>query len=327
MRKYIFLKWCFGILFLFNFNLFAQKRYAFQRYLMGSEFNIVFYAANDSIAKVASDSVFRRIEFLNTVLSDYLDGSEANQLSALAGSEKWQKVSPEMFEVLSNSIAISQKTNGAFDVSIGAITQLWRRAIRRNFFPETAEIEKNKTTVGYNFIQLNAKNRSVKLLKTGTRLDFGGIGKGYAADEGIRVLKHFKIVRALIDAGGDLAIAQPPPNKPLGWAIEISSGLKDPTKMQTIFLKNCGVATSGKTYRYIDHNGKRYSHIVNPKTGVGLLNHVRTTVVAENGTVADALATAFSVLGIEKSKKIVKKFKPIKVWLLEQNKEWKMEFD
>lgn len=323
LRKLVLL--CFIIL--CQSGLFAQKRYAFQRGLMGSEFNLVFYAPNDSIAKIAADSVFKRIGFLNAVMSDYLDGSEANRLSASSGSGQWQKVSPEMLDVLSQSSAISKKTKAAFDVTIGSVTQLWRRAIRRSFFPETAQIEEARQSVGYQFVAINHKKQSVKLLKKGTKLDFGGIGKGYAADEGLKVLKYFGISQALLDAGGDLAIGQSPPDKPQGWEIEISSGLKDTTKTKMVFLKNCGVATSGKTYRFIEHNGKRYSHIVDPSTGVGLLTHVRTTVIAANGTIADALATAFSVLGTAHAKHVAKKFKPLRVWLLEENKEWKTHFD
>ncbi len=300
----------------------AQTRHTYHRNLMGSEFNLIFYAPNDSLANIASDSVFRRIEYLNQTLSDYLDGSEANRLSATAGSGNWVRVSKELFDILEKSVAVSKKTSGALDVSVGTITQLWRRAIRRNYFPQKQEIQLALQTVGYRSVKFNRKTQSILLLKKGTYLDFGAVGKGYAADEVLRVLKHFGITQALLDAGGDLAIGDAPSNQAQGWAIEVSTGKDDSTKT-TLFLKNCGVATSGKTYRYIEHEGKRYSHIVSPQTGVGLLTHIRTTVIAPTGLLADALATAFSVLGIEKSKSTIAQFPKAKVWILEQERAWK----
>jgi FAD:protein FMN transferase len=299
----------------------SLQRYAYTKGLMGSEFNIVFYATNDSVAQAAADSVWGRVAQLNGLLSDYLDNSEINQLSATSGSGREVKVSSELFDILHKSVVISKKTKGAFDVSIGSVVQVWRRAIRRKYFPEKSEITEAKQKMGYRNIVLSISNQSVILVKKGMKLDVGAIGKGYAADEGLKVLKHFGITSGLIDAGGDLAIGQAPPNSN-GWKIDVSSGI-DTTQKQTLLLSNCGVATSGIAYRFLEHRGKRYSHIVNPRTGVGLLRHIRTTVVAQNGTEADALATAFSVLGIVGTKKVAKRFSNLKVWLLEENQEWK----
>ncbi|MEZ4902874.1 MAG: FAD:protein FMN transferase [Spirosomataceae bacterium] len=293
-------------------------RYSFTHIAMGSAFNLVFYAPNDSIAKMASDSVFKRIDFLNTILSDYLDGSETNRLSATAGTGEKFYASPLLFDILQKSICLSQQTKGAFDVTIGPVVQLWRRAMRRNYFPPRKEIRAAKQVVGYHFIKLNEVEQSVLLKKKGMRLDFGGVGKGYAADQSLLVLRHFGITAALIDAGGDLTLGDAPPNKK-GWEIEVSSGGKDTTAKHLLTLNNCGVATSGATYRYLEHKGIRYSHIVNPHTGVGLTTHTRTTVIAPNGTAADALATGFSVLGIKRGATIAKKINGIEVWLLEQN--------
>lgn len=304
-------------------SLKAQQRYAYFRNAMGSEFNLVFYAPNDSIAKAASDSVFKRIEFLNTILSDYLDGSETNRLSATAGTGKMFATGEILFDILRKSLYYSKQTNGAFDVTVGPIVQLWRRAIRRNFFPDSLQIQEAKQAVGYKKVRIHAKNRAVMLTQKGMRLDFGAIGKGYAADDALHLLKSFNITSAFLDAGGDLTIGDAPPQK-AGWEIEVSSGGKDSTSKKVLVLKNCGVATSGNTYRFLEHKGIRYSHIVDPRTGIGLTSHTRTTVIAPDGTAADALATAFSVLGIHEGKKLAKKIKKSRVWLLEQNGlEWK----
>ena len=296
----------------------SLRRFAYARNAMGSEFNLVFYAPNDSLAKVASDSAFARIQLLNKLLSDYLDGSEVNRLSETAGTGQRFYASAILFDILEKSKHLSAKTNGAFDITVGPIVQLWRRAIRRNYFPDKPQLKEARDAVGYRLVQLRGEDRSVVLKRKKMRIDFGAIGKGYAADEVLNVLKSFGINRAFLDAGGDLAIGDAPPDKD-GWNIEVSSGGGDTTATHVLTLKNCGVATSGSTYRHFDYKGVRYSHIVNPYTGVGLTTHTRTTVIAPNGTDADALATAFSVLGIKKSKKVARRIKGIEVWLLEQN--------
>ncbi|WP_165933541.1 FAD:protein FMN transferase [Arundinibacter roseus] len=301
------------------------KRYKFQKMLMGSPFQLVLYSSSDSVAQEAARKAFVRIEQLNERLSDYRDGSEINRLSATAGKKEWMAVSDDLFRILEISRKISRQTQGAFDVTVGPVVQLWRRALRRNHFPEPQELENVRKAVNYKYIRLRKRNRQVMLTKPSMRLDVGGIGKGFAADEALKIIKQEGISSALIDAGGDLTLADPPPGK-TGWTVEITSGNgRDSTAI--LLLANVGVATSGATYRYLEHEGKRYSHIVNPKTGVGLRFHVRTTVVAPNGTLADALATACSVAGIQKSKKMLRRFPEAKVWLLEirdgKQEEWK----
>jgi len=297
-------------------HVMSQARYSYTRPLMGSAFNLVFYAPTDSTARVASDSAFARINYLNAILSDYLDGSETSRMSASAGLGQWVYVGPVLFDILEKSIQISHQTHGAFDCTIGPVVQLWRRAMRRSYFPEKSQIKLARRAVGYRLVALDPQNKRVKLRRKNMRLDFGAIGKGYAADEALAVLRHFGISSAFLDAGGDLAIGQAPPLE-RGWAVAVGSGGADTTTRQILWLQNCGVATSGGTYRYLAHQGQRYSHIADPRTGVGLQTHLRTTVVAQNGTIADALATAFSVLGIKKGKKVYKKIPKIGVWLIE----------
>ncbi len=298
--------------------LFAQdKKFEFAKPLMGSQFRLVLYAPDDSVAVVAAKAVFDHLGQLNEVLSDYLDGSEVNRLSALSGNGYWIRPGDKLFAILDSAQVLSRKTNGAFDVTIGSVTQVWRRASRLNRFPDPGDIRKALKNKGYRLLEIDDKNRLVKLKKSGMRIDLGGIGKGFAADEGIRILKSMGILSALVDAGGDLALSAPPPGEK-GWKIAVSSGAANESD-EIIVISDCGVATSGATYRYIEHKGKKYSHIVDPKTGVGLTREVRSTIIAPTGTQADALATAVSVLGIKKSKRMMeKKFPEVRAWLLEK---------
>jgi thiamine biosynthesis lipoprotein len=306
-----------GILFFlcyFSPRIFAQeRRYSFEKGLMGSPFRIIIYAGNDTTANKAAQSAFKRIEDLNASLSDYRDDSEINAVSAQAGTDKWIHVSKDLFDILFISDDISKKTNGAFDATLGPIVQEWRRATRKGYFPDSALIKDALSKTGYQKIKFDIATQSIQLPVKGMRLDIGGLGKGYAADEAVKVLKSYGIKSAMIDAGGKLALMDPPPGEK-GWKIVISSGRDS---IETIQYSNVGMATSGPTYRYLDYKGKRYSHIVDPKTGIGLLYHVRTTVISPTSVEADALATAFSVSGIKEGKKYIKRFPHNKVWLVE----------
>ncbi len=282
---------------------------------MGSPFRVVLYSTSDSLAQQAAHKAFARIETLNEILSDYRDGSEINRLSAQSGTRKWIEVSDDLYEVLSIAKTISRKTRGTFDITVGPVVQLWRRAMRRNIFPTQNEIEQARRAVGYRFVKLRPRTQSVRLVRSGMRLDVGGIGKGYAADEAVRAVQNLGIKAVLIDAGGDLTLAGVPIGRD-GWEVEIDSG-RSADSTALLHLTGAGVATSGATYRYLEHEGERYSHIVDPTTGIGLRHHVRTTVIAPTGTCADALATAFSVAGSRRSKRILRRFPGVQVWLLE----------
>jgi thiamine biosynthesis lipoprotein len=294
-----------------------ERRYSFEKGMMGSPFSLVFYATDDSLAQRAAQDAFQRVAELNTIMSDYLDGSEINRLSAQSGSGKWVHVSRPLFEILAISQNISAKTGGMFDASLGPVVQMWRHATRKGIFPNAREIRQALAKSGYKKIKLDSSTQSVLLKQKGMRLDIGGLGKGYAAEEAIKVLKGYGIKSAMMDAGGKIVVTNPPPGSN-GWKITVSNGNDS---LKTMELSNASVATSGPTYRYMEYKGVRYSHIVNPKTGIGLLFHVRTTVVSPDGTVADALATAFSVAGIKKSKKYLKNFPGSRVWLLEKQGE------
>lgn len=291
-----------------------ETRYVYEKGMMGSPFKLVFYAPNDSIAKIASENAFKRVEELNEIMSDYRDGSEINRLSARSGSGEWVKVSKDLFDILAISQDISAKTDGAFDATLGPLVQMWRHATRKGIFPGSEEINEAKRRTGYKKMKLDPKSQSILLTQKGMRLDIGGLGKGYAAEEAIKELKKLGITAAMMDAGGKIVLTNPPPGSK-GWNINVSNGSDSLKSMQ---LSNVALATSGPTYRYMEYKGVRYSHIVDPKTGIGLLFHVRTTVISPDGTVADALATAFSVAGITKSKKFMKHFKDSKVWLVEK---------
>ena len=177
--------------------------------------------------------------------------------------------------------------------------------------PEPGRITLALETVGWRNISVYLGRSCVRLRKKGTMLDLGGIAQGWTADDCLDILRKNSVTMALVDAGGDIALGEPPPGKD-GWQIEVPSA--NGSRLMT--LKNCGVTTSGATYRYLELDGKRYSHIVDPRSGQPLTHRTQVTVLAENATTADAWATAISVMG-EKGWQKLKRKPEIKVWITE----------
>jgi len=290
----------------------TQTRFEFSHPQMGTVFRLVFYADQDSAdAQVLAKTIFDRIDALNMLFSDWLPESELNRLCQYAGATGCQKVSVELADILKKSGMYARQSRGAFDCTVGALTRLWRRSRNLKELPEPERIASALETVGWKNLRVHPRTSCVRLRKAGMMLDLGGIAQGWTADDCLATLRQNGVTMALVDAGGDIALGEPPPGKE-GWQIEIPS--TDGNKRMV--LKNCGITTSGAAYRYLDLDGKRYSHIIDPRTGQPLTHRTQVTVLAESATTADAWATAISVMGEKKWKSL--KSKPgIKVWISE----------
>ena len=274
----------------FTKNASNLYRFELETYKMGTKLSLIFYDKNKEVAQENFDEVIQRVDELELIFSDYIENSEASRLSATAGSGQMVKVSDEMWQVLTFANQISEKSEGAFDVTIGGLSKLWRKAIRQKELPSKKEVEKKLATVDYQSILFFEKEQAIQLTKKGTRLDFGGIAKGFALDEVMRILKKRNIESALIDFGGDILVSAPPPQKK-GWLIYFKQN-----ETKTKIFSHKAIATSGKQFRYLNINGQIYSHIIHPKTGWGIQHHVETTVIANDGMTADALASTVNVL-------------------------------
>jgi thiamine biosynthesis lipoprotein len=280
----------------------AQQRFDFSAPLMGTTFHISLHAESQGKAETAADAVFQRIAALNAIFSDYEPKSELMKLCNSAPGQPF-KASTELFDLVSRSVEISQLTAGAFDITSGNLTKLWRRAKRLQKLPPADRLQQALAATDWQAVQLDAKAKTITLTKTGMLLDLGGIAKGYAADEGLRILREHHIARALVMAGGDIAIGNPPPGQD-AWEIKLRTFTKPAPNaeeaMETVRLKNCAVSTSGDLYQFIEIDGLRYSHIISPQTGLGLTERVACSVIAPDCTTSDAMATAMCVLGREK---------------------------
>lgn len=281
------------------------ERFEFARPRIGTIVNATVYCRGEARANEAIRAAFNRLDELNRILSDYEPESELNRLVKTSGPGRPVEVSAPLFHVLSEAQRLSEATDGAFDVTVGPLTKLWRTTYRRKQLPEPDVLAKARAAVGWRHVTLDSEDRTVELAKPGTRLDLGGIAKGYIADEMLRVLREHGITRAMIDAGGDLVVGDPPPGRK-AWRIQIE-GLDPKGPPRFLDVANAGVATSGDLYRAVEIDGVRYSHIVDPRTGLGLTTRSSVTVVAPNGLLADAHASALSVLGPQKGLALAEK--------------------
>jgi thiamine biosynthesis lipoprotein len=280
------------------------ERFQFSEPHMGTLFTITLYAAEGDIATNAAAAAFQRVAQLNKLFSDYDPESELMRLRGHPVGTAIP-VSTELFDILEKSQHFAELTGGAFDVTCGPYVQLWRRARRQRELPAPERIAEAGKSVGWQKLKLNREQRTVTLLTAEMRLDLGGIAKGYAADEALAILGKFNIARALVAASGDLAIGDPPPGRD-GWTVAIGSPEPGGTNYaKKLVLRNAGVSTSGDTEQFVELNGIRYSHIVDPRTGQALTERVMVTVVARNATTSDALDTGLDVIGVAEGVKVI----------------------
>lgn len=266
--------------------------------------NIALYAPVEEAARRGADAAFARIRALDAALSDYDPASEVRRLCETATGEDGVSVSPDLWAVLSRAQPVSEASGGAFDVTIGPVVRLWRYARRLHEIPEPDLLRDARSLVDYRFVRLDPTKRAVHLAKPGMRIDLGGIAKGYAADEALEVLRERGIPRALVALAGDMALGDPPPDQ-RGWRIRVAPRREDGAPARYLCLARCGVSTSGDMYQYVTIGGRRYSHIVDPRTGLGLTDQSSVTIVAPDGMTADALASAVSVLGPERGQALI----------------------
>ncbi len=280
------------------------QRFSYSKEKMGSPFNLIFYANDSKQADSLAKNCFVLIDSLNAHYSDYDSSSELSKLSKFAGVRPL-KVSPLLFDLLLLSQLAYKKSQESFDITIGPLSRLWRKARKEKVFPDKKAVLAKKKLVNFSKIKLNTKKRELYLPIKGMQLDLGGIAKGYTAEAVISYLKANGIVHALADAGGDMAMSGAPPGSP-GWTISVNvPESTEEVLNKNLSLQNQAVATSGSAFQYMEYKGKKYSHIIDPRTGYGITSLRNVTVVAKDGATADWLATACSIASFNLIKKMV----------------------
>ena len=275
----------------------AVRRFEFAEPHMGVSFKLVLYAADETLANRAARAAFDRVSALDRMMSDYDSASELSRLSQTAGQGKVVRVSDDLWRMLERSQELARQTQGAFDITCGPIVSLWRKARREKKLPDPVKLEEARRAVGYDKLELDAGNQTAHLKVPYMRLDLGAIAKGYAVDEALRVLRARGIKSALVAGAGDMAVSEAPPGTK-GWRIEIAPlDATNAPPAKFVLLRHRALATSGDLFQHVEIDGIRYSHIVDPRTGLGLTDHSLVVAIAKNCTTANTMATSVSVMG------------------------------
>jgi thiamine biosynthesis lipoprotein len=274
--------------------------FTFERPQMGVPFRLQLSTDQGaSHAQSMADQVWKRIEQLNHIFSNYQTDSELSQLGYASGQGNWTRVSPDLWSLIVRSQEFSRRSEGAFDLTAGPLTALWRKCRREGVLPPSKALSQAMSKTGWGGLLSMPEKQSVCLTQPGMRLDPGGIAKGYALDAGIEVLKINGIKHALLSGGGDMR-ALGGRTTTQAWQIRLAEFDEDSAQEVALYpLKDAAVATSGDLFQFVEIDGKRYSHILDPRTGMGLTLRMLVTVVAPDATTADATATTLSVMGPE----------------------------
>ena len=274
----------------------AEEKFRFDRQLMGTRFMIVAYAANHAVAENAAAAAFACAGEINQACSDYLPGSELSRLASRP-AETPIPLSAPLYGLLDHSHRLAELTDGAFDPTLGPLTKLWRATRDHGRLPDPETLTAARESVGWQHFTLDSKTRGITFHREHMSFDLGGVAKGYATDLMLESLAASGISRAMIAAGGDIRLGDPPPGRK-GWRIALQTF--DPAKPdEVITLANAAVSTSGDLHQSVEIDDVRYSHILDPATGLGLTRRIAASVIADEAKLSDPLATAACVLGSE----------------------------
>lgn len=301
-------------LLIFN-NAIGQNlmRFSFSEVAMGTQMKIIFYASDSLKANDISKALFKKVKALNAIFSDYDNNSELMQLCSSYQTNKRIEVSNELFDILYEANKISIVSDGMFDVTVGPYTRMWRKAKKKHKLPTKQRLLQAKKVVDYKYIILNHKDKTVTFKKSGVQIDLGGIAKGYTADKVLKMLKNYNINQALIDFGGDITVGDSPPNKK-GWNVEINyTNHLGEQISKVVSINNISIATSGDYFQQLSIDNIKYSHIIDPTTGLGITKSIQVTVIAKSGILADSFASAFNVMHKTDIEKVLKKNKDLHV--------------
>jgi thiamine biosynthesis lipoprotein len=264
---------------------------------MGSTYSIAIYGADRVAMEAAADAAFDEVKRLDDLLSNYKPDSEWSRINHQA-ADKPIKISAEMFQLLSACYQYSSESEGAFDISVGPLMKVWGFYKGSGHLPHRAEVQAAMTKVGYRHIHLDPAAQTVWFDRPGVELDPGGIGKGYAVDRMLAILKEKEVRIALIaGSGSSIYGLGAPPDEPRGWRIEIRDPASPKKMAQEVFLKDTSMSTSGSYEKFFRAEGRTYAHIMDPRTGYPAQGSVSVSVIAPRTIDSEAWAKPYFVNG------------------------------
>jgi thiamine biosynthesis lipoprotein len=273
---------------------------------MGSIFDITVVDQDSIRAYQHIQKAADEIERIENLISEWRPYTQISQVNQNAGIRP-VRVDREVFELTQRAIRYSILTDGAFDISVAALDKVWFFDGSMEEIPTEESIRRSVQHVGYQHILLDSVNSTIFLEKEDMKIGFGSIGKGYAADKGRELLRAQDVVAGIVNASGDLSSWGEQPDKQ-SWKIGIRDPFKSYRMLKVLKMRNASVATSGSTEKFVELDGQRYSHIINPKTGWPSTGLAAVTVSGPSAEFANFLSTSIMVMGKKKGKKLIKKF-------------------
>ncbi len=278
-------------------NVSTAKEFKRAERLMGNSFEITVVGEDEHRAGEKIDLAVTEIKRIEKLLTTFDENSQTNQINKQAGISA-VKVDKEVFDLILRSLKISAVTDGAFDITYGSIDKrLWNFDKTMTSLPDEVAAKEMVRLINYRHVILNEEEYSVMLKEKGMRIGFGGIGKGYAAEMAKALLKKEGVKSGIVNASGDLTTwGLQADNKP--WTIGIANPDNAHLPFSYMNITDMAVATSGNYEKYVKINGKKYSHIINPKTGLPVTGIKSVTIISPNAEIADAMATPVTIMGI-----------------------------
>ena len=258
-----------------------------ERPLMGTLFKIVVYSTDEAAARTAIEAAFKRGEDIDTICSDSNPESELSRLNASPPNTP-VGISPTLTTILAHARETADVTSGVYDPSLGTLTTLWRQSRDSKSLPAPDALAAARQATGWQHLTIDLDAGTAMVNRPGLLIDLGGIAMGFAADEMLATLKQHGLTRALVAAGADVRLGDPPPGAD-AWRV----GLRTfgPEAREFVRIANCAVSTSGDLQQFVEIDGKRYAHIIDPATGLGLPHRIAATIIAPTATQSDPLAT------------------------------------
>lgn len=278
---------------------------------------ITCFSSSRESAVEAMKEAFKEIERIEKAFNRFDEKSELSKINRLAGLKE-VKINPELFKIIEHSIYYSRLSEGNFDITVLPLVDIWKDARKENFIPDAEVIKKTLEYVGYENIILNKEKSSIRFLNRNTKIDLGGVVKGYAVDKAKGILSSHGIKDALINIGGNiLALGSPPGKK--SWKIGIQHPRDKNDIIYRLNLQNRAISTSGDYERFFILNRKRFSHIINPVKGEPATGIMSVTIVAPKAEDADILSTAVFVMGVEDGLKFIETFNNTEVFIFDKD--------
>lgn len=285
------------------------------RSAMGSVFEITAVHEDEAVARAAMEQAYAEIERIEALISSWRPDSQTGAVNRAAGDHPVQ-VGPELFGLTHRALKISRLTNGAFDITIDAVIRIWDFSKGESPVPDPAILAEKRALVDYKSVQLSQTEQTIFLKKPGMRMGFGAIGKGFAANRAAAVMREAGVRGGVVNAGGDLFVfgldgeGQP-------WRVSIAHPRDKSRRIADLELTDQAVVTSGDYERFFIHDGVRYSHIIDPRTGFPVRELTSVTIICPDAEAADALATSVFVLGISEGLSLINRLKGFSAILID----------